>query len=91
MTVRLNKTQPESWPLDAPELAEDNPHALHEHGPRTRAVPGSNLGGPIASQLSSVFPYAECRYVWLVGAARCCCALAACVVFRRVMASQTDN
>jgi hypothetical protein len=47
MTARFNKTQPESWPLDAPELAEDNPHALHEHGPRTRAVPGSNPGGPI--------------------------------------------
>jgi hypothetical protein len=49
MTARLNKTQPESWPLDAPELAEDTSHALHEHGPRTRAVPGSNPGGPIVS------------------------------------------
>jgi len=67
MTARLNKTEPESWSLDAPELAEDNPHALHEHGPRTRAVPGSNPGGPIVSRLSSVFPYAECRYVRLVG------------------------
>jgi hypothetical protein len=49
MTVRLSKSQPESWPLDAPELAEDNPYALHEHGPRTRAVPGSNPGEPIVS------------------------------------------
>ncbi len=47
MTARLNKTQLESWPLDAPEPAEDNPHALHEHGPRTQAVPGSNPDGPI--------------------------------------------
>jgi len=49
MTARLNKTQPESWSLDAPELAEDNPHVLYEHGPRTRAVPGSNPGEPIVS------------------------------------------
>ncbi len=49
MTARLNMTQPESWPLDALEPAEDNPHALHEHGPRTQAVPASNPGEPIVS------------------------------------------
>jgi hypothetical protein len=82
MTARLNKTQPESWSLDAPELAEDNPHALHEHGPRTRAVPDSNPGGPTAkpAYISSV-PSTGCHLFGLFVMVRSRPASTACVAF----------